>query len=89
MAIRSIMFDLGEAGDAWRKHKQHKTWVDKRRPIWWALEKMTAGLTVAGANAAVDAMDVRRGDQSVTAFILTLDKPGADWFKEMSQSAAP
>jgi len=65
------------------------TWVDKRSPIWWALENMTAGLTVAGAKVAVDAMDVRRGNQSVSAFILTLDKPEKDWFKELSHSAAP
>ena len=65
------------------------TWVDKRSPIWWALENMTAGLTVAGAKVAVDAMDVRRGNQSVSAFILTLDKPEKDRFKELSHSAAP
>jgi hypothetical protein len=89
LAIRTIMSDLGEAGDAWRKHPQHKSWVDRRRPMWWELEKKTTGLSEAAAKVVVDLMDKRRGTMSVSAFIITLDKPPPDWFRKLSHSAAP
>lgn len=82
-SLNDMMMGTGPDFDAWRK--DHKSWIDHRKNIWWAISARVQELTDMNCNeqSIVEEVTLRlereQGSMTVPQFIKQLPSPPANW----------